>query len=134
MGGISLTNIQIEELLRIFAKYDCCEILSWTIDDDDKLIFFINCNDVFAWGCSDAVDIEVEDFDLIRQTFEDIASINKFLVGYAYLLICARKLKLRPQGAVYRDSYKDLWPLLDACGPEREIDIGNPYKPGEYNR
>lgn len=41
--------------------------------------------------------------------------------------------KERPQGACY-PSNKDLWPLFDACGPEKPTGFGNPYKPGEYKK
>jgi len=34
-------------------------------------------------------------------------------------------------GAFYRYIEKELWPLLDACGPEREVGFGNPKSPGD---
>lgn len=59
---------------------------------------------------------------------------NEFYGSYALDLYSCRIEGMRPQGAVYRHNKKELWPLFDACGPEREVGLGNPYKPGEYKR
>jgi hypothetical protein len=48
------------------------------------------------------------------------------------MLYCARKYEMRPQGAVYSHIPRKLWPVFDECGPIREIDMCNPYNPGEY--
>ena len=42
------------------------------------------------------------------------------------LLYCARKRKMRPQGAMYKTIPKTLWHLFDVCGEEREMNMGNP--------
>lgn len=49
-------------------------------------------------------------------------------------LFAARVRGMRPQGAAYTFYPPETWPLFDACGPEREIGFGNPYRPGEYKR
>jgi hypothetical protein len=41
------------------------------------------------------------------------------------LFVC-RERKMRPQGAVYPEDRR-FWPLFDACGPEREVGLGNPH-------
>lgn len=47
-------------------------------------------------------------------------------------LFAARVRGMRPQGACYKGYPKDLWPLFDACGPERETGMGNPHAAEEY--
>ena len=37
------------------------------------------------------------------------------------------------RGAAYPEQ-RELWPLFDACGEERVIGYGNPYKPGENKK
>lgn len=47
-------------------------------------------------------------------------------------LFAARVRSMRPQGAAYKVRYdKSIWPLFDACGPEREIGMGNPRAIGD---
>ncbi|UDL15984.1 hypothetical protein QEH42_gp234 [Microbacterium phage Pumpernickel] len=47
------------------------------------------------------------------------------------LLFAAKSRKMRPQGAYYKSIPENIWHLFDACGPEREVGMGNPRKPGE---
>jgi hypothetical protein len=90
----------------------------------------INVNDVFFWGCADSEDIEVEDLPLFCECTEACKAAGDPYNGS--LLYAARKRGERPQGAFYTYIEQSAWPLFDACGPEREVDFGNPYKPGEY--
>ena len=48
---------------------------------------------------------------------EDVHKID--LGMYGTELFSARVRKMRPQGASYKLYPKELWPLFDACGPER---------------
>ena len=48
-------------------------------------------------------------------------------------LFAARSRQERPQGACYSGYDRSIWSLFDACGPEREVGLGNPYVPGEYD-
>lgn len=34
---------------------------------------------------------------------------------------------MRPQGAMYKHLAKELHPLFDSAGPEREVNMGNPH-------
>jgi hypothetical protein len=88
----------------------------------------IFCNDLFWWACSDAENITVETLPLLEKAINDCKGNEQI----GALLFCARQRKMRPQGACYSWFSKELWPLLDECGSEREIDFGNPFKPGEY--
>lgn len=122
----------IMSVLRLIAEYDMEGSLYWRCDGEYAPIkFFINCNDVFAWGCADSEEITPENLSALKQAIEDC---NKIIPNYGPIyggdLFCARTRKFRPQGAAY-PSKKELWPLFDACGPEREVGFGNPYPPGK---
>jgi hypothetical protein len=86
------------------------------------------CNDVFVWGGADCEVITEETLPEFIQAASD-CSDNLEL---AAILYCARRCKMRPQGAMYTYIPKNLWYLFDACRPEREVGLGNPYKPGTY--
>lgn len=119
-----LTFKDLKYLMEVAWQYD--EEICYAAND--IITPFVNCNDTFFWGCSDAEDIESrEDIDLLKKSFED--------VGGHYCgsdLFCARKRKCRPQGACYTYYPEEYWHLFDECGEERETGLGNPYKPGEY--
>ena len=75
----------------------------------------------------------VENSDLLKQCYKDCEAIYSEKENTTHrTCIGARTRKQRPQGACYPHDRR-FWPLFDACGPEREIDSGNPYPPGEYN-
>jgi hypothetical protein len=88
----------------------------------------INCNDVFGWGWADCENITEEALPAINQAVDDCNGD----VELGAMLYCARVREERPQGAMYTYIPRKLWPLFHACGPERKVDPGNPYKPGEY--
>lgn len=117
----------IERVLRVTAE-DYCGYIDWMIgEESEEIEFFAMCNDLFCWGLGDAVDITEENIDILEQAFKDAGNYGKDL-------FCCRVEKMRPQGAVYSSYPKEIWHLFDACGPEREIGFGNPYKPGDYKR
>lgn len=89
--------------------------------------FFVICNDAFWWGTGDLEEITPENIDVLEQAFADChAAENVVGTINAAELFAARVRKMRPQGAAY-PSEPELWPLFDACGPERETDMGNPH-------
>lgn len=115
-----------EELLKLMAQNDACDELYWSVKPDGDLRFWIICNDVFWWGAADAEDVTPENIDVLRECLEIDAL-------WGPTLFCARVRGMRPQGAMYKHIDEEMWPHFDACGPEREIDIGNPItQDGEY--
>lgn len=111
-------------LLKLVAQHGLQSDINWNED----LNFYVGCNDIFFWGCADAEDIEnQEDVDLLQQSIVDCEKLNTLNTVYATELFCARKRKMRPQGACYPQEETKLWPLFDACGEEREVGVGNPY-------
>jgi hypothetical protein len=102
--------------------------LWWRTDGEfAPVTFFVNCNDVFAWGFSDCETITEENFPVLQQAYKDSENNGAEL-------FCARVRKMRPQGAWYSYCPEKEWPLFNDAGPEREKDIINPYAPGEYKR
>ena len=122
-------------LLKVLEKFD--DRIGYGmifIERDGKTVgVFIDDSDFFAWGYAGAFPFPLEnsEIDLLEKCYEEIQAMDDCLVHYAPLLHCARKNGMRPQGAAYHRSAKEIWHLFDACGPERETGIGNPSKPGE---
>lgn len=113
----------VERLLKLSVQYEFQSSLLW----DEDLNFSINCNDWFVWGCADYEDITPETIDLLERSIQADPDTGD-------MLYCCRLRGMRPQGAAYSMIKKEVWPLFDDCGPERPVEFGNPYAPGEYNR
>jgi hypothetical protein len=60
----------------------------------------INCNDWFALGCADYVDITLEDIDLIEKSILDIEYVyngsRHVAVDFGFMLFACRKRKEKP--------------------------------------
>ncbi|MFF3511567.1 hypothetical protein [Streptomyces sp. NPDC002573] len=114
-------------VLEIFAKADSHGDLLWRIVDGQPE-FAANVSDVFAWGGADAEDITAETLPVLEQAFTDLAAIRS--TEFVADLYAARLRKMRPQGAAYpgntHPSWREVSMLFDACGPERELGLGNP--------
>ncbi len=120
------------EVLKYIGDEELHDMIWWTVKGED-VHFCINCSDLFFWGSADAEDITPESLPILKQSIEDCKKIEDSSWVYGCNLFASRIRKERPQGACY-PSNKDLWPLFDACGPERETGLGNPYKPGDYKK
>lgn len=120
--------------VRLAIEYDFLDSLFGRVDDGE-IHFAANCNDLFWWATADAEEITKQNFDLLRQTCEDLKRLEKenekvFATLYIESLFAARVRKMRPQDACYQNWEKVLWPLFDSCGPERKRDksaFGNPF-------
>lgn len=124
----------IVELFQILEEFGDTGSL-WVGVANSKPTFSFNCNDEFFWACSDEEEILPTDLPILRKAFEDLRATgtNRYSIFGADLFVC-RKRGMRPQGACYPESVPEMWPLLDACGPEREVGLGNPYRPGERKK
>jgi hypothetical protein len=81
--------------------------------NDDKCTMYVDCSDVFFWGCADAEEITVEQIPELLECYKQSQ-------GLGGILWCAKTRQFRPQTAVYEGwIHPDEWPLFDACGPER---------------
>ena len=121
----------IKDVLKVLSDYDIETSLCWGFTDD-KLELFINCNDRFWWAAGDSEEITPENLPILEQALKNVKALSNFTF-YGADLFCCRVRGMRPQGAAYPER-RELWPLFDACGPERETGMGNPYKPGQYKR
>lgn len=122
----------VMRVLTLFAMFpnDCSESLLWRCDGGyAPITFMVNCSDEFAWACADAEPITPADIDALEQAFTDVRAVDPDALYQAPMLFVARKRGMRPQGAAYPTDAR-LHPLFDACGPERQIDLGNPKRPG----
>lgn len=132
----------ILRLLKLVSLWDCNDSIWWKDDyprgtdsGPSELQFFVHCNDIFCWGCSDCEEISNHaDLDQLEAAMNDASKPGKNFFGEpnidydsdGMLLYVARRRQSRPQGAVYKHIDERLWPLFDACGPEREPGLGNP--------
>jgi hypothetical protein len=121
----------ILEVLQLTAMFpnDLCSELMWRCDREyAPITFFINCSDLFYWGCADGETVTKENIHILRESIKDLApyALNR---QDASLLFCCRVRKMRPQGAFYKYFEKEVWHLFDAAGPEREIGNENAPKP-----
>ena len=103
----------ILRVLKLTAEDDCG--LRWADDGE----FFINCNDLFWWGTADAEDVTPDNISLLADSLADCERVlPESGPIYAGELFACRVRRMRPQGCAY-PRHKELWPLFDACGPER---------------
>jgi hypothetical protein len=126
------------QLLEFLADVDMVDEdrFGWSRGRENRLNFWVNCSDRFAWAAADVEVIESgADVGALCQARLDAIAAEpdaQFDSDWA-LLWCARKREMRLQGAAYSFLPKALWPLFDAVGPERAIGLSNPYRPGQYD-
>lgn len=130
----------VGEILRFSEEHDLYGLLEWyfSVNVENNIKFYINCNDIMHWGCSDNEEIDNISFPLLKETFKEIESFSVMDTEYelnlcdiSIMLFVCRMRKMRPQNACY-PLYRNkglqwkIHELLNACGPEREVDILNP--------
>lgn len=124
----------VDAVLRLAIRYDMTDDLLWSIKDDEIQVAAI-CSDAFWWATADAEKITLETLPELEQAFVDTEAACTAGEVYAGMLYAARRRKMRPQGAAYPEE-RELWPLFDACGPERPIDkggFGNPWTAEQWD-
>lgn len=133
-----MTDEFVLRVLRVFA-FDHCGDIFWRTDDEyAPVTFMVKCSDLFDWGSADCETVTPENIEELERAFADAKAADpEGGAFYASLLFCARVCKMRPQGAYYKSFPGSLWPLFDACGPERKVgpeDFGNTPRPEEPSR
>ena len=127
----SVQNDFVTQLLTWIAEEDLHGSIFWRTDEASKNItFFVNTNDILAWGCADAEEINEQTFPVLQQAVADCKAIDPICgANIGCDLFACRMNKMRPQGAVYLTNLanRKFWPLFDACGPERIVGYGNPF-------
>jgi hypothetical protein len=123
---------------------DLWDAIYWRTDEEfAPVTFWVNCNDLFWWATADNEEITPENFHLLKEAVNDVASalgaadpsydkklsIEEWKVAfdlwrkvgsYAADLFCARSRKMRPQHPCYKIYPQILHPLFDVCGPKRD--------------
>ena len=94
---------------------------------------YVNDSDLFAWGYSGSIPINPGELDDLERAYVDYRAAAGD-TKHASALWCARNANIRPQGAYYSSFPRETWELFHACGPEREVEHGNPYAPGDYQK
>lgn len=80
--------------------------------NDDKVTMWVDCSDLFFWGCSDGEDI---DFSELRDLVTCLG-----LTRHGGALWCCGKRNMRPQTAYYKSCIPEAeWCLFDLSGPAR---------------
>ena len=120
-----MTTEHILKVLNLAVDYSQGENLLWRKEENGELVVAVNCNDIFHWACADSEEVTPENLEVYRQSLIDCQQAKA--IDYADVLFVARVRQMRPQGATYPHIPTQLWPLLDACGPERKADFDNPY-------
>jgi len=122
----------VTQVMQIFSlsHSDSYGDLFWRVDDG-RLKLYANVSDVFFWGGADVEEITPETLSLLEQAYTDLKAVGA--EEYTATLYAARIRKMRPQGAYYpsdaHESWRRVYALFDACGPERATGLGNPKKP-----
>lgn len=124
----------IVRLINLLAKHKAYDLTHWYPEAKEHPIrCFVNCNDFFYWGTADGEEVTPENIDVLEEAFREVVETPEVDIYYesywGAMVFCCKMRGMRPQGACY-PSKKYLWPLFDVCGPEREINLVNPKKPG----
>ena len=124
-----------QRVLELVAQADLHRDLFWRCDSNyAPVTFFVNCNDIFWWGCADAEKISPETVGLLEDAVADTLRVTGSS-AYAGELFCARVRKMRPQGCFYEGMPESIAALFDACGPERAAnEPGNTPRPARKAR
>ena len=110
---------RVLRVLEFFANHDIRESLKWCWEIEPATIRpYLDASDWFRKGAVEAVYFGADDLPAIEQAMRECEAMAKFCEGYGPLLWACRKEKRRPAKESYPDCEK-LWPLFDACGPEK---------------
>jgi hypothetical protein len=115
----------VRQVMSIFARADVRTEMFWNVYGDG-IKLYANVSDVFTWGCADCEDITPERLPVLQCAYDDLAVIGA--LECLAELYGARIRGMRPQGAAYPDD-PAARALFDACGPERQVGLGNPKAP-----
>ncbi|MFF0009637.1 hypothetical protein ACFYQT_40285 [Streptomyces tibetensis] len=109
-------------VMEVFYLSDNRDDLIWHVTDG-QVHLGVNVSDIFAWGGADSEAITPEMLPVLEEAWRDSKAIDQeFLMAPLY---AARVRGERPQGAAY-PATAAAQALFDACGPEREVGLGNP--------
>jgi len=103
-------------VIKFLAKNELADLV-FIMERDGELEIAENCNDLFYWASADMEEITVGNLPVYEQAITDCLAAG--FVAYAGTVFACRMRKMRPQIPCYAHYPKQIWPLLDACGPAR---------------
>lgn len=127
---------RIDFSIKVLGLFDGFDWLSnddllWRIGDEFNVVtFYVNCNDLFYWGCADVEDITPANIHLLGEAVKKLSDVGivaandkyKYLEWATSLFACMSR-GLRPQNCILRNMRKRgdeaLALLFESCGPER---------------
>lgn len=120
---------ELEFIRRVLAAFDTWHKADvfWRVEPAG-VKFFADVSDVFCWGSADCEEVRREDLADLERARADLDALENGEPTCLAELYAARKRGQRPQGAWYRGLEAALRPLFDACGPLREVGLGNPSR------
>lgn len=120
---------ELEFIRRVLAAFDTWHKADvfWRVEPDG-VKFFADVADVFVWGSADCEEVRREDVVDLERAKVDLLAIEGSEPTCLAELYAARKRRERPQGAWYRGTETAVRALFDACGPLREVGLGNPSR------
>jgi hypothetical protein len=124
-----MTAQWIEKALELTAGEPSYDTF-WTFKDG-QLQLWVNCSDSFYWGCADAEEITEANLPELETARNDLIAAGDTQASHLANLFASRVRKIRPQGALYEYIEPELYPLFNACGPHRPVDLGNPVSTPE---
>jgi hypothetical protein len=95
------------------------EILFSETNDKNGIQFYINCSDLFHWGCADCQYFSELDIPNLIQAYKDMLECEQ--PRYFTDLWCCRKREMRPQKPYYKFLCEQTIKLFNECGPERNV-------------
>jgi hypothetical protein len=133
MGDLTTEGLVTDQLaaymvrvLGAVAAADAHDQLWWRCDATfGPVSFFVDCSDVFSWAGCDMEPITPDNVAELERAYADAREASDGDTTFGGTLFACRMRGQRPQGAAY-PSDRRLWPLFDACGPQREVDMFNP--------
>lgn len=132
---MSLNSDEIVQIMHA-TGFEYTEDIWWRdAEGTGDLEVFVPCNDVFAWGSSDVEEITPENLQVFLGAYRECeAQFGRYQADDAAILFAARVRGMRPQNAflnLVTDSRSVA--LLEAAGPERPVDVGNPKERRELH-
>jgi len=115
-------EVWLSDLHKIIDALDDCECSDEVFWSQRRC--YVPLNDVFHWAVSDVEDLAASNAADFVQAHQDCKEAKAY--GFGSMLFACRVRKMRPQGAYYKHIPREVWPLFDACGPERPAGPLNP--------
>ena len=75
VGGAVIRDFVLD-VLDTMNRIDAHSMLFWRTDDRyEPIAFFMDCNDVFAWGGADGESITPESLPILKQAIADVQAL-----------------------------------------------------------